>query len=79
MNEIDREVIALRHFEELTSAETAEVLGIEKSAASNAMCARLRGSRRFLQSVPAWRACEFFEVVPSQPDIDRAGKAGSNL
>ncbi len=34
MNEIDREVIALRHFEELSSSETADVLGIEPAAAS---------------------------------------------
>ena len=34
MNEIDREVIALRHFEELSSNETAQVLGIEPAAAS---------------------------------------------
>ena len=34
MQPIDREVIALRHFEQLSRAETAEVLGIEKAAAS---------------------------------------------
>ncbi len=34
MNETDREVLALRHFEELTNKETAEVLGIEPKAAS---------------------------------------------
>ncbi len=34
MNPIDREVIALRHFEELSSSETADVLGIEPAAAS---------------------------------------------
>ena len=34
MNQIDREVLALRHFEELTNQETAEVLGIEPKAAS---------------------------------------------
>ncbi len=34
MDPIDREVLTLRHFEHLTNAETAEVLGIEKSAAS---------------------------------------------
>ena len=34
MPDLDREVIALRHFEELSSAETAEVLGIEPAAAS---------------------------------------------
>ena len=34
MNETDREIIALRHFEELSSMETAQVLGIEPAAAS---------------------------------------------
>ncbi|MGI9472538.1 MAG: sigma factor-like helix-turn-helix DNA-binding protein, partial [Rubripirellula sp.] len=34
MDDVDREVIALRHFEELSNAETAEVLQIETSAAS---------------------------------------------
>ncbi|QDU55925.1 sigma-70 family RNA polymerase sigma factor [Aeoliella mucimassa] len=34
MDEIDREVLALRHFEELTNSETAEVLGIQPKAAS---------------------------------------------
>jgi RNA polymerase sigma-70 factor (ECF subfamily) len=32
--ELDREVIALRHFEELSNIETAEYLGIDPSAAS---------------------------------------------
>ncbi|MBX3420062.1 MAG: sigma-70 family RNA polymerase sigma factor [Pirellulaceae bacterium] len=32
--ELDREVIALRHFEELSNAEVAQVLGIDSSAAS---------------------------------------------
>ena len=34
MDPMDREVIALRHFEELSNVETARVLGIEHSAAS---------------------------------------------
>ncbi len=34
MDEVDREVIALRHFEELNNIEVAEVLGIEAAAAS---------------------------------------------
>ena len=34
MEPIDREVIALRHFEELSNQETAEVLNIEPKAAS---------------------------------------------
>jgi RNA polymerase sigma-70 factor (ECF subfamily) len=31
---IDREILALRHFEQLSNGETAEVLGLDKSAAS---------------------------------------------
>lgn len=34
MDPIDREVLALRHFEELTNGEVAEVLGIQEKAAS---------------------------------------------
>ncbi len=34
MSEIDREVLALRHFEELTNSEVAEVLAIQEKAAS---------------------------------------------
>ena len=34
MTEIDREVLALRHFEELTNSEVAEILGIQPKAAS---------------------------------------------
>jgi RNA polymerase sigma-70 factor (ECF subfamily) len=35
MDPLDREVIALRHFEQLDSAETAHVLGLSKSGASS--------------------------------------------
>jgi RNA polymerase sigma-70 factor (ECF subfamily) len=35
MDPIDREVITLRHFEELNNNETAQVLGISRTAASN--------------------------------------------
>ena len=35
MDAIDREVLALRHFEQLTNAEASRVLGINESAASN--------------------------------------------
>ena len=34
MDTIDREVLALRHFEELSNSETAEILGIKQKAAS---------------------------------------------
>lgn len=35
MDEIDREVLLLRHFEELSNKEAADVLGIQENAASN--------------------------------------------
>src|SRR5690606_2974502 len=35
LEEIDREVLLLRHFEELSNNEVAEVLGITKAGASN--------------------------------------------
>jgi RNA polymerase sigma-70 factor (ECF subfamily) len=33
MDPLDREVLALRHFEQLTPTETAQVLGIKEKAA----------------------------------------------
>jgi RNA polymerase sigma-70 factor, ECF subfamily len=35
MNEIDREVLAMRHFEHLSNSEVAETLGLSPTAASN--------------------------------------------
>lgn len=46
MDEIDREVLVLRHFEELSNKEVAEVLGLQENAASNRYVralARLKG------------------------------------
>ena len=50
MNELDREVIALRHFEELSNSETAEVLQIEPSAASKRYLRALKKLRDIMQS-----------------------------
>ncbi len=35
MNETDREVLAMRHFEQLSNQEVAEMLGLSSTAASN--------------------------------------------
>lgn len=35
MNETDREILALRHFEQLSNSEVAEIIGIKPAAASN--------------------------------------------
>jgi RNA polymerase sigma-70 factor (ECF subfamily) len=46
LSETDREVLVLRHLEELTNKEVAEVLGLHKSAAS----------RRYLRALQSLRA-----------------------
>lgn len=48
--ELDREVIALRHFEELSNIETAVVLGIEPSAASKRYLRALKRLKELMAS-----------------------------
>jgi RNA polymerase sigma-70 factor (ECF subfamily) len=52
MEDLDREILALRHFEHLSNAEAAEVLGISQGAASNRFIRALRRLRSLLMSVP---------------------------
>ena len=52
MDSIDREVLALRHFEELTNSEVAETLGIEQKAASIRYIRALRRLKEILAQVP---------------------------
>ena len=49
MNPADREVLVLRHFEELTNVEAAAELGIEKAAASKRYVRALRRLREILE------------------------------
>ncbi len=49
MNELDREVIALRHFEELSNIETANVLDITPVAASKRYLRALKRLRDIMQ------------------------------
>lgn len=51
MDEIDREIVALRHFEQLTNGETARVLKINESAASNRYVRAIRRLKQILDSV----------------------------
>jgi RNA polymerase sigma-70 factor (ECF subfamily) len=64
MDAIDREVLALRHFEELSNDETAAALGLQKSAASNRYVRALARLRKILERIPG-----FFDNM----DIDTAG------
>jgi RNA polymerase sigma-70 factor (ECF subfamily) len=54
MDPIDREVVVLRHFEELSNVEAAEVLGIEPPAASKRYIRALRRLKAILDAVPGF-------------------------
>jgi RNA polymerase sigma-70 factor (ECF subfamily) len=50
MDEVDREVLALRHFEELGNNEVAEILGIQKTTASNRYVRALKRLKQVLET-----------------------------
>src|SRR6516162_4095589 len=52
MDPHDREVLILRHFEELSNAETAQVLGIKSSAAVNRYVRALKRLKEVFQGMP---------------------------
>jgi RNA polymerase sigma-70 factor (ECF subfamily) len=54
MDAMDREVLTLRHFEMLTTEETAQVLGIKKSAAGNRYIRALKRLKDLLAGLPGW-------------------------
>jgi len=56
MDPLDREVVVLRHFEELTNVETAAILGIEPPAASKRYIRALRRLKVILDAVPGFFA-----------------------
>jgi RNA polymerase sigma-70 factor (ECF subfamily) len=52
MDPVDREVLTVRHFEHLSNDETALVLGLSKTAASNRYVRALRRLKEILSSIP---------------------------
>ena len=52
MDPNDREVLILRHFEELSNAETAQVLGIKPSAAVNRYVRALKRLKEVFEGMP---------------------------
>jgi RNA polymerase sigma-70 factor (ECF subfamily) len=56
MDPMDREVVVLRHFEELNNIETAAALGIEPSAASKRYLRAIRRLKAILDQVPGFFA-----------------------
>jgi RNA polymerase sigma-70 factor (ECF subfamily) len=55
MGALDREVLALRHFEELTNSETAQALGISEQAASLRYVRAITRLRKILEALPGFR------------------------
>lgn len=62
LSDTDREVLALRHFEELTNSEVAEVLGLERKAASIRYVRALGRLKSVLERLPG-----FFTDLPPAP------------
>jgi RNA polymerase sigma-70 factor, ECF subfamily len=54
MAPLDREIVVLRHLEELSNAETAEVLGIDKSAASKRYIRAIARLKQILDAIPGF-------------------------
>jgi RNA polymerase sigma-70 factor (ECF subfamily) len=52
MDPLDREVLALRHFEQLNTAETAQVLGIKEAAAGKRYIRALKRLKEILMRMP---------------------------
>jgi RNA polymerase sigma-70 factor (ECF subfamily) len=52
LDPIDREVLVLRHFEDLSNQEVAELLGLRKSAASKRYITALKRLRQILSQIP---------------------------
>jgi RNA polymerase sigma-70 factor, ECF subfamily len=54
MEPLDREILALRHFEELSNGEVAQVLGLSKTAASNRYIRALERLKEMLKGMPGY-------------------------
>ena len=52
LDPVDREVLALRHFEQLTAAETSRVLGISEEAAAKRYIRALKRLKQILARMP---------------------------
>jgi RNA polymerase sigma-70 factor (ECF subfamily) len=54
LDPLDREILTLRHFEELKNNEVAELLGLQKAAASNRYVRALERLRVALERIPGF-------------------------
>ena len=56
MDPIDREVLALKHFEQLSTSEIAEVLGLSKAGAGSRYLRAIKRLREILSQIPGFEA-----------------------
>jgi RNA polymerase sigma-70 factor (ECF subfamily) len=56
MDPIDREVLALKHFEQLSTTEIAEVLGLSKAGAGSRYLRAIKRLRTILEQIPGLEA-----------------------
>jgi RNA polymerase sigma-70 factor (ECF subfamily) len=56
MDPIDREVLALKHFEQLSMTEIAEVLGLSKAGAGSRYLRAIKRLREILAQIPGFEA-----------------------
>jgi RNA polymerase sigma-70 factor (ECF subfamily) len=54
MDPIDREVLALKHFEQLSTSEIAEVLGMSKAGAGSRYLRAIKRLREILERIPGF-------------------------
>jgi RNA polymerase sigma-70 factor (ECF subfamily) len=59
MESSDREIIVLRHFEQLSNVETARVLGLNESTASTRHLRALKRLKRILSAMPEFQDLTF--------------------
>src|SRR5438876_6326279 len=55
MDPIDREVLALKHFEQLSTSEIAEVLGLSKAGAGSRYLRAIKRLREILEQMPGFK------------------------
>jgi RNA polymerase sigma-70 factor (ECF subfamily) len=55
MDPLDREVLALKHFEQLSTSEIAEVLGLSKAGAGSRYLRAIKRLRAILEAIPGFR------------------------
>ncbi|MEX0937522.1 MAG: sigma-70 family RNA polymerase sigma factor [Pirellulales bacterium] len=69
LNPIDQEIVALRHFEELTNTEVAEVLGLTQKAASIRYIRALTRMKEILAHMPGFIDSEVSTAGTPPPNL----------